>query len=193
MKRMFTTHSVKGMRHYLDSQKKYEILRTILYFAISLVLFIAGYAATHTRANLLTVVAVLGCLPACKSTVEMIMFLKFKSLDEASCDAIDEHTGFLNCLYDMVFTSYDKNFQVDHLVYKNNTLCGYTSRASLPESLCEDHLSKMLAQSGHKGINVKIFKDLPKYLNRLDQLGGLPDEDSQNQDAVLTTLKSISL
>ena len=40
--RMFSTEQAKGTAHYLDTQKKYELLRTILYFAISLVLFVAG-------------------------------------------------------------------------------------------------------------------------------------------------------
>ena len=34
LKRLFSTDSVKGTRNYLNTQKKYEILRTVLYFAI---------------------------------------------------------------------------------------------------------------------------------------------------------------
>ena len=70
-KRMFTTDAYRGTRGYLRTQKIYEILRTVLYFAISLSLFIAGWVSTGSRENLLTIVAVLGCLPACKSLVEM--------------------------------------------------------------------------------------------------------------------------
>ena len=78
LSRMFIYDQYKGMRDYLKTQKNYEIARTILYFAISLTLFVAGWIATGKRENLLTVVAVLGCLPACKSMVDMIMFLKHK-------------------------------------------------------------------------------------------------------------------
>ena len=42
-KRMFTTDAYKGTRGYLRTQKTYDILRTVLYFAISLSLFIAGW------------------------------------------------------------------------------------------------------------------------------------------------------
>lgn len=38
-KRMFTTDAYRGTRGYLRTQKIYEILRTVLYFAISLSLF----------------------------------------------------------------------------------------------------------------------------------------------------------
>ena len=81
-KRMFTTDAYKGTRGYLRTQKTYEILRTVLYFAISLSLFIAGWVSTGSRENLLTIVAVLGCLPACKSLVEMFMFLRYRGCDE---------------------------------------------------------------------------------------------------------------
>ena len=77
--RMFSTDAYKGTQYYLKTQRKYEILRTILYFAISLSLFIAGWITTKSRLNLLTVVAILGCLPACKSVVGMIMFIRYKS------------------------------------------------------------------------------------------------------------------
>ena len=35
-KRMFTKDEVKGTRNYLSSQKKYEIIRTVIYFFIPL-------------------------------------------------------------------------------------------------------------------------------------------------------------
>lgn len=71
-KRMFSTDAYKGTSGYLRTQKNYEILRTVLYFAISLSLFIAGRVTTGSRENLLTIVAVLGGLPACKSLVESL-------------------------------------------------------------------------------------------------------------------------
>ena len=75
IRRLFSSSCAKGTENYLNTQKKYEILRTILYFAISATLFIAGYLQTKTKVNLLTVVAVLGCLPASKSTVSSKLFL----------------------------------------------------------------------------------------------------------------------
>ena len=62
LKRIFSTDSVKGTKNYLNTQKKYEIIRTVIYFAISLSLFAAGYIQTGRRGNLLGIVAVLGCL-----------------------------------------------------------------------------------------------------------------------------------
>ena len=80
--RLFSGESYKGTFNYLDTQRKYEIARTIIYFAISISIFLAGYITTGTRKNLLTVVAVLGMLPASKSLVSVIMFCRFKSFKE---------------------------------------------------------------------------------------------------------------
>ena len=53
----------KGKPGYLNYKKKAEILRTVIYFAIVAAIFLLGYTQTHTRLNLMTVVAVLGCHP----------------------------------------------------------------------------------------------------------------------------------
>ena len=67
LSRLFSYDNFKGSYLYLDTQKKYEIARTIIYFAISFAIFFAGYSLTGTKKNLLTIVAVLGMLPASKS------------------------------------------------------------------------------------------------------------------------------
>ena len=117
-KRMFSTDAYKGTSGYLRTQKNYEILRTVLYFAISLSLFIAGRVTTGSRENLLTIVAVLGCLPACKSLVEMFMFLRYKGCNEQDAAQIAAHTDGLTGLYDMVFTSYEKNYVIHHMTIR---------------------------------------------------------------------------
>lgn len=193
VKRLFTTYDVKGKQNYLNSQKKFEIIRTVIYFAISLSLFISGIMITGSRKNLLTIVAVLGCLPACKSTVEMIMFLRFSSLSPEICNRIEKACQPLNGLYDLVFTSYEKNFQVDHLILKDHILCGYSASKKLDENLCQTHLKTMLLQSGYKDLSIKIYKDLDKYLERLKQLNEIENDNPEFRNSVYNTLKSISL
>ena len=65
----------KGKPGYLNYKRKVEILRTVIYFVIVLAIFALGYWQTHTRLNLLTVVAILGCLPASKALVGLRHFL----------------------------------------------------------------------------------------------------------------------
>lgn len=190
--RMFSTENYKGTRGYIKSQKKYEILRTIIYFAISLSLLLAGILTTKSRLNLLTVVAVLGCLPACKSMVGMIMFLRYKGCSEENADVIEAHNKELDGLYDLVFTSYDKNFEVAHITVKGNTICGFTEDTKFDEQTFYKHIDGILKADSFKETTVKIFKDLKKYTERLEQLKDLSAEE-KNTAGIISTLKSVSL
>lgn len=190
--RMFSYDSFKGTKNYLNTQKKYEIVRTIIYFGISLSLFAAGWITTGTKTNLLTVVAVLGCLPASKSTVEMIMFLRYRSLSEDAAQAIEMHSEGLSVLYDMVFTSYEKNYSIGHFAVKGNTIVGYTQDNKFDEKSFYSHIDQILKKDNIKGTTVKIFSDMKKYTDRLEQLKELDTEETLNE-SIINTLKSVSL
>ena len=124
--RMFFNDSFKGTKNYLNTLKKYEVMRTVIYFGISFSLFAVGWITSGTKMNLLTIVAVLGCLPASKSTVQMIMYLRYRSLSADTAQTIEKYADGLSVLYDLVLTSYEKNYNVGHLAVKGNTIIGYT-------------------------------------------------------------------
>ena len=94
----------KGMSGYIRSQKKKRILITILLFGISIAVFLAGYLTTHTRNNLLTIVAILGCLPAARSAVSMILLLPYRSLEEEKVKAVREAAPGNVLVFDLVLT-----------------------------------------------------------------------------------------
>ncbi len=190
--RIFSSASHKGTKGYLDSQKKFEVIRTVLYFGISISLFAAGWITTKSRLNLLTVVAVLGCLPASKSAVQMIMHLRYKSLSEKACSEIEDHCDGMTVLYDMVFTSYDKNFSIGHMTIKGNTIVGYTEDQKFDEKAFQTHIDQILKKEYITGISIKVFSDLKKYTKRLQELREL-DVDEIMTDNVISTLISVSL
>ncbi len=190
--RLFSTTGFKGTRNYLNSQKKYEVIRTIIYFAIPLSLFIAGYIATKTRLNWLTMVAVLGFLPASKSLISCIMFLRYKSCSSTVCEKLDTASYNLTELYDMVFTSYSKNFNIGHMAIMGNTVCGYTETKDFPEKEFQTHITGILKMDGHKNVTVKIFTELDKYIDRITQLSE-SDTDTSNSLEIAETFKSVAL
>ena len=192
LKRMFSTDDVKGTRGYLRTQKNYEIIRTVLYFAISIALFIAGWVSTGSRENLLTIVAVLGCLPACKSLVEMFMYLRYKGCDERDASLIAAHTQGLTGLYDCVFTSYEKNFCIHLLSVCGNSICGYSADPKFEEQAFNKHIQAILKKDNYRETSVKIFNDLDKYVKRCEQLKELPPQPELTS-GICQTLKSVSL
>ncbi len=192
LSRMFTTDRYKGTRGYLDSQRAYEVMRTVLYFAVSLSLFFGGWAATGNRMNLLTVVAVLGCLPASKSAVEAIMYFRFHSCRGEDADRIEDRLGELKGVFDMAFTSYEKNYQVDHLTVKGNTVCGYSSAEKFDEQGFYKHIEGILKAENYRDTSVKIFREIGKYTDRLDTLRTL-EADEACTEGIIRTLKSVAL
>lgn len=190
--RMFFYDNYKGTRGYLKTQSRYEIVRTILYFAISASLFIAGIITTGSRMNLLTIVAVLGCLPACKSAIDVFMFVRYKGCSDENADRIDVHMDGLNGLYDRIFTSYEINYQVAHMTVRGNTLCGFTQDSAFEEQKFRTHITDILKKDGYKDVSVKVFTDIDKYTARLDQMKAL-DAEEKITAGILNTLNSVSL
>ena len=191
-KRMFAAESFKGQQNYINTQKKYEILKTILLFAISASLFIAGYVATGTRKNLLSIVAILGCLPACKSAVNMIMFLRFRSTPADVASRIHDSVGNLYELYDNVFTTYEKTYLVYHLVFRQNNLIGLAKEGTDISKLT-NHIEEKLKVGGHKGITVKLFDKEDKYIERLNSLNQLEPDSDNRPEEVFNTIRAICL
>ena len=190
--RMFSNDSVKGTENYLKTQKKYELLRTILYFGISLSLLIAGWVTTKSRANLLTIVAILGCLPASKSLVSTIMYFRYHGLNSHEYTELSKHVKNTYTLCDCVFTSYEKNYVIHHMTICGNTLCGYTSDPKFAEQAFYKHIQDILKKDNYREVTVKIFHDLDKYLKRCEQLKDLPAQPELT-DGICQTLKSVSL
>lgn len=191
----------KGEKGYLDYQKKNTVMRTLLLFALSLAIFLTGYFSTGKKENLLTIVAVLGCLPASRSAVNMIMVLRYKGIRDADFFKIKPHVGSCAALCDMVFTSYEKNYEIHHMAFKGNSLIGFTANPDCDPKKCEKHLHDLCVQNNLSDVDIKIFKELPKYINRLDQLQELPDYEVEEDgrapvpkaELVCALMRAISL
>ena len=183
----------KGCYGYLAYQKKTSLIRTILFFALSLAIYIMGILSTGSNRNLLTIVAVLGCLPACKSAVSTIMFFRASGCSETAKKKIAAYDDILTGFYDMYFTSYKKNFPISHMGLKGNVVCAFTESEKCDCNAGEKHLEHMLAQGGYKHLTIKIFNNLDKYIDRLGQLLKLDAEEQRNRQEIIQTFHSISL
>lgn len=183
----------KGCYGYIRNHRMVAAVRTLLFFGVSIGLYVMGYVTSGSNQNLLTIVAVLGCLPACKSLVNLIIFLKAEGCSEALENKVSTYDANLLTFYDMYFTSYQKNYPISHLVLKGNILCGITedSRCSCKDA--ESHLEQMLTQEGIKNVTINIFSDEEKYIDRLSRLKDLEVDISKNKEDILHLLYAVSL
>ncbi len=184
----------KGAFGYLNNRKKYTALRTVLFFSISAALYISGIIRTGSNKNLLTIVAVLGCLPACKSAVNFILFLRAKGCSDALHEKLVSYEdGSMTVFYDMYFTSYQKNYPLSHMALKGGILCGMTENPSCDCREAEKHLEQMLVQEGIKNVTVQVFSQEDKYIDRLSRLSGMRVEDHKEREGIINLLYDISI
>lgn len=158
----------KGDYGYIRAQKIKRSMITLLTLALPVGLFLIGYFATHTRKNLLTLVAILGCLPACKFMVGAIMMYLQKPLSEETYQKIHTAAGELVMSYEMYVTTYDKSLFLDAAAVCGNTVVFYTSKAPAKElvTFMEGHIQNILRQNGYRE-NVKILTELAPFLERM--------------------------
>lgn len=183
----------KGSYGYLQNRKLYTVLRTLLYFTVSMGLYCGGYVKTGSSKNLLTIVAVLGCLPACKSLINFILFFRAKGCSESLRNALCAYDEKLTVFYDLYFTSYQKNFSLSHMALKGGILCGITEDPSCDVKEAQKHLEKMLQQEGIKNVTVNIFSQEEPYIDRLSRLAEMDVEEHQQKEGIIGLLYSISI
>lgn len=159
----------KGQYGYISYTKKKRILITAVMFAIPIMIFVTGLLHTGTRSNLFTFVAIMGCLPAAKSAVGMILICIQKPLDEALYKEMQAHVKDMTVLYESTVSSYEKNVPLPCIVVSGLNVIGYTTDAKVDTAFMENHIKKILQGNGYKS-NVKIFKDLKAFYRRLDEI-----------------------
>lgn len=191
---MKTYVTPKGTYGYLKNRKIYTALRTALYFLISISLYIAGVKATGSNKNLLTIAAVLGCLPACKSAVNFILFLRAEGCSAALHEKLASYeAGSLTVFYDMYFTSYQKNYPLSHMALKGGILCGITENSACSCREAEKHLEQLIIQEGIKSVTVHIFSQADQYIDRLSRLVDMQVDEHKNKEAIVQLLYAVSL
>ena len=177
---------------FFQNKKKIEVLKTVVFFGMSAILYIAGIIATGSNKNYLTIVAILGCLPASKSAVSMIMYLKAKGCTKEVYEYISGKVGAHVGAYNLYFTSYDKNYDICHVFVKGMTVIGFTENCKIEENAFEEHIKTVLNRDSITGVNVKLYKDLQKYVTRIEQMQNLENEKNREKD-IMKTLYAVSL
>lgn len=183
----------KGAPGYLDYKKKVEIIRTAIYFGIVAAIFILGYTQTGTRLNLLTVVAILGCLPASKALVGVITRLPYRSVDRKTAQEIAERTGHLTVCYDMIITSSEKIMPVDCIVLSEHNVFGYTHYEKTDLKKLEEHIRSLLAEGGYKGVTVRILREYKPFLSRAEGLDNIAAVEKTGEKETEEAMRRIIL
>jgi hypothetical protein len=186
----------KGNAGYIHSHKTKIIIKTLVQFGIVAALLVLGIMQTGDRLNLLTVVAILGCLPASKSLVEVIMLVPHQSIKEEQAIETLSKSESLTSVFDLVFTSEKKVMPVDSIVISDNTICGYSSSLKVNTSEVSEHIKKYLHINKFTKVSVKIFDNYTIFLNRADDMNmiaSVEKEVKEKEAGIRQVILNISL
>lgn len=182
----------QGDFEYFNKKRQREVIKTVIYFGVSLSLFIAGYAATKTKANLLTIVAVLGLLPASKSCVSMILYLRYHGCSREDHEFLKETLEHFKHAYGLVFTSYKTTYEVAGCIVKNGYIYGCLTNHKDMGTDLEEHIAGIVKQNGYQA-TVGMFSNKEDFVNRLKQLQDKETENEENDEKLMVLLHQISL
>lgn len=160
----------KGNYGYLKYEKKKRLLVTLVLFLIPIVIYVSGYLYLKTTSSILTVVAIVGCLPACKSLVGLIMMMMQKPMPEEKYLEAKKAHGNLIGGYDLAVTAYEHTSPVNAFVVCGNHLVCYTPDEKTDCAYLERHIEKILAINNLSTVQVKVMKDFRQYLQRVSVL-----------------------
>lgn len=187
----------KGTPGYLDYKLKVEILRTILYFVIVAAVYFLGYSQTGSNKNLLTVVAIVGCLPACKALVGVITRIPYHSVKAEFAQEIQEKCPHLTVIFDLVVTSTEKIMPIDVIVISGDKISGYTSSQKVDLEYAAKHIKSILVQNGFHEISVKLQNQYKTFIARaegLENIAAVEKRDmAEHEQQIAALIQQISL
>lgn len=163
----------KGQPGYIKARKTRYLMLAAAEFAIVIAVYVLGYLQTGSKANLLTIVAVVGCLPAAKMLVEFITMLPHKSIEPDRYQEIEKKADLVIRGYDMLITSTEKVMPLDAVVISGHVVCGYTSSPKTDETALARHIKNILKDHHFEKMTVKIFHDYSAFLARAEGMNNI--------------------
>lgn len=189
---------IKGTYGYLNRKRMRTILLTILMFASAIGILVIGISISGSKKNLLTIVAMLSLLPACRSFIDVVMLLKAKKyacpehLYQGATQALkDKDSSFVK--YDLYLTAYDHNYPMYMMACKGGSLIGYLGDEKQLEKDVKKHLEDLLKQNALKVGNIKVYYSEGKFIERLTEMANSDHEFSEMDRNVLHLMENISL
>ena len=89
----------KGTYGYLDRNRVQAWKKAGALLAVPVLVFVAAWIIRGTRENVMTVVAIVGCLPGCNQIVRAILASRYSSMDRQLYEETEAARGTLPVLY----------------------------------------------------------------------------------------------
>lgn len=187
----------KGTAGYISAKKRQLAYIIGAVAVIAILLLVAGYFVYGTRVNIFSVLAVIVCIPVCRTLVNLIMLIPHHTTSERMELELSGVTEDLTVLYDLLVTSEKKAMQIDALVISPTTICGYTSSPQTDTEDAARHIKHMLEKNKIEKITVKIFKDYKAFKSRAEGMENIVSVEQltshEREEKIAQILQDISL
>ncbi len=173
----------KGEAGYIAYKKKYELLFSIILFAVAAGIFILGLALNKwQKGNVFTIVAALFVIPMARFLTQYILLFPFKSVTDQEAAEIEKAAKGGSIIYaDNVIASSEKAMQLSFIVITSNKILCYTGRAKENALKCQEYLSDVVKRRGYD-YKVTVTDDKTKFLNLLKNSDSVAAMAFENDD-----------
>jgi len=184
---------VKGERGYLDSQHRSSLVRFLIPGVITLILTLCTWVIFPQYGMVFLVLAVISAIPTAMAMVNLIMFLRFKSVDPADFEKIEEVRGNVPVFYDSVITTTESSYFVPCIAVINKS-----TLLLLPGGMDDDkellrHLNLMSKKNGFREWNIKSFRSIDEFSKRLKYLNEQRIKVLKKDTEMLKLISNLSL
>lgn len=163
----------KGMYGFHNKKKKNEIIKTVIFFGITLAIYFTGLIHTGSNKNLLTIVAIVGVLPASKAAVSMFMFVRYKAaplelhekLQQLREKEQEQISGLL--LYDLIFVLNEKVVKTDCIYLNDTSVIVYVENTAMLDADISKYLKNFLSNQGKGNLGVKVCRTQKAFLEQV--------------------------
>ncbi|MFI3207732.1 MAG: hypothetical protein R3Y40_01220 [Eubacteriales bacterium] len=187
----------KGDVGYLSNVKKREGIKCAIQWFLVIGLLVVGFITTKTKLNWLTLVAVLGCLPAAKTLVGVIVKFPIRTLDKKYIEQIQAVSSYLTISYDVILTSKEKIMPVQCMAIAGNTVYGYSTSDKIGPNETANYIKNFLTQNECGKVNVKIFQEFVPFLSRVEGLNSIAEiekiDTKELEEKIKYTMKLYSM
>lgn len=184
----------KGSYKYIEKQRVIEIIKTVFMYALSLSIYFIGLKTLGTNKSLWTIIAVLGILPASKCAVNMIMFIKNKSINIDEYNEIEEARKDIPVLYELVFTTQETSFYVNSMACCNATVIAYSKENDKKQKKLNAHILDSISREELKGYSLKIYGNRSEYIKRLKEMNeNMNYDNDRSSERLFALMKAITI
>lgn len=169
--------AAKGSLGYIRYEKVKRAIIMAIMFAIPIAIYYTAYRVTGSNRNIMTIVAIVGIIPAAKFAVSFIMIMMQKDAPEEIASKTGEIAGELVHGYELTVTAYEGRMPLDAIVICGNEIACFSSRGDKSQfQFMEKHIKKILNSNNYFDTNVKIFDSDKHYFDRIKALASDPEK-----------------